>query len=77
MVVPPPRKSLGEDIMGWVAAMVLIGFLLPMLGMLYLDILEAKHEVKTQIEKMEKLRRNLEQQKRKEENDSNSRIPPR
>jgi hypothetical protein len=62
--------------MGWVAACFLIALLLPVMGMLYLDILEAKHEVKTQIEKMEKLRRNLEQQKRKEENDSNSRIPP-
>jgi hypothetical protein len=35
--------------------------------MLYLDILEAKHEVKVQIEKMEKVRREIEQQKRKEE----------
>jgi cell division protein FtsB len=60
--------------MGWVAAMVLIGFLLPMLGMLYLDILEAKHEVKAQVEKVEKLRRELE---RKERDDSNSRVPPR
>ena len=63
--------------MGWIAACFLVALLLPVLGMLYLDILEAKHEVKTQIEKVEKLRRNLEQQKRKEENDSNSRIPPR
>jgi len=53
--------------MGWVAACFLIALLLPVMGMLYLDILEAKHEVKTQIEKMEKLRRNLEQQKRKED----------
>jgi cell division protein FtsB len=60
--------------MGWVAAMVLVGFLLPLLGMLYLDILEAKHEVKAQVEKVEKLRRELE---RKERDDSNSRVPPR
>ena len=53
--------------MGWVAAMVLVGFLLPMLGMLYLDILEAKHEVKAQVEKVEKLRREVEQKKREEE----------
>jgi len=53
--------------MGWVAAMVLVGFLLPMLGMLYLDILEAKHEVKAQVEKVEKLRREIEQKKREEE----------
>jgi hypothetical protein len=33
--------------------------------MLYLDILEAKHEVKEQLEKVEKLRRQIEQEKRK------------
>ncbi len=60
--------------MGWVAAMILVGFLLPMLGMLYLDILEAKHEVKAQVEKVEKLRRELE---RKERDDPNNRVPPR
>ena len=43
---------------------MLIVVLLPLLGMLYLDVLETKHEAKQQIEKMEKLRRELEQQKR-------------
>jgi hypothetical protein len=52
--------------MGWIAACFLIALLLPVMGMLYLDILEAKHEVKTQIEKVEKLRRQVEQQKREE-----------
>ena len=52
--------------MGWIAACFLIALLLPVMGMLYLDILEAKHEVKTQIEKMEKLRRNLEQKERED-----------
>jgi len=60
--------------MGWIAACFLVALLLPVMGMLYLDILEAKHEVKTQIEKVEKLRQELE---RKERDDSNSRIPPR
>jgi len=62
--------------MGWVAACFLIAFLLPIMGLLYMDILEAKREVKTQVEKVEKLRRNLEQKEREEKNDSNSRIPP-
>jgi hypothetical protein len=48
--------------------------LLPLLGMLYMDVLEAKHDAKVQIEKMEKLRRELEKERR---DDSNSRIPPR
>lgn len=51
--------------MGWVACCVLIALLLPMGAMLYLDILEAKHEVKQQLEKVEKLRRQIEQEKRK------------
>lgn len=49
--------------MGWVAALILVGLMLPLLGMLYLDILEAKHEVKAQVEKVEKLRRELKKEK--------------
>ena len=58
------HKSLGEDIVGWVAACILIAFLLPLGAMLYLDILDAKHEVKQQLEKVEKLRRQIENQQR-------------
>lgn len=59
--------------MGWIAACLLVVLMLPLLGMLYMDVLEAKHEAKAQIEKMEKLRREIE----KEKHDSNSRNPPR
>ena len=52
--------------MGWVACCVLIALLLPMGAMLYLDILEAKHEVKQQMEKVERLRRQIEQQQREQ-----------
>jgi hypothetical protein len=38
--------------------------MLPLLGMLYMDILEAKHEVKAQVEKVEKLRREVEKEKK-------------
>ena len=65
-VVPVHRKT-GEDIVGWVAACVLVAFLLPMGAMLYLDILEAKHEVKAQVEKIERLRREIERKKRDKE----------
>lgn len=64
MGVAVVRKSLGEDIVGWVAACILIAFLLPLGAMLYLDILDAKHEVKQQLEKVEKLRRQIENQQR-------------
>lgn len=60
--------------MGWVAACILIGLLLPLLGFLYVDILTAKHDVQTakhdvQIEltKVQELRRQIEQEKRKDE----------
>jgi uncharacterized membrane-anchored protein YhcB (DUF1043 family) len=55
--------------MGWIAACLLIVALLPLLGMLYMDVMQTKHEAKIQIEKMEKLRRELEQQKREVKNE--------
>ena len=60
----PAAESVGKDIVGWIAALILVGLMLPLLGMLYLDILTAKHEVKAQVEKVEKLRRELEQKER-------------
>lgn len=50
--------------MGWIAACVLFILLLPLMAMLYVDVLETKHEAKAQMEKVEKLRREIEQQKR-------------
>ena len=66
MVVAPPDKSLGEDMIGWIAACLLAGLMLPLLAMLYLDVLETKNEAKQSIEKVEKLRRQVEQQQRNE-----------
>ena len=65
VVVASPTESLGENIMGWIAACVLVALLLPLGAMLYLDILEVKHQVKQEVEKVERLRRQLEQEKRK------------
>ena len=53
--------------MGWIAACVLVALLLPVMGMLYIDILEAKNETKAQVEKIEKLRRQVEQKEREKE----------
>ena len=64
MGVPPSREQAWEDIVGWVAALILFGLMLPLGAMLYMDILEAKHEVKAQVEKVEKLRREIEKDKR-------------
>lgn len=64
MVVAPPDKSLEQELIGWIAACLLAGLLLPLMAMLYLDILETKNEAKQSIEKVEKLRRQVEQQKK-------------
>ena len=64
MDVVPVRRPIGEEIVGWIAAVVLVALLLPMLGMLYIDILEAKNDTKIQLEKVEKLRREVEKQQR-------------
>ena len=61
------RKSLGEEMIGWIAACVLIALLLPLMGILYLDVLEVKNDSKQQIEKVEKLRREIEQKERKKD----------
>jgi hypothetical protein len=53
--------------MGWMAACVLVVLMLPLFGMLYMDVLQTKQEAKQQIEKMEKLRRKVEQQEREKD----------
>ena len=49
--------------MGWIAACLLVVFLLPILGMLYMDVLQAKHEAKQQQEKVQKLIKQLERER--------------
>lgn len=67
MVVVSTGEELGAEIMGWIAACILIAVLLPLLGFLYVDILEVKHESKAQVEKVEKLRREVEKAKKDKE----------
>ena len=75
--IPPPvpvavvvHRRIGEEIMGWVAACVLVIFLLPLAAMLYLDVLETKAEVKAQVEKVERMRKDYERQKRNDRPES-------
>ena len=51
-------------VLGWVLAVILVAFLLPLLAFLYLDILEVKYESKVQLEQVQKLRREIEKQRR-------------
>ena len=61
------RKPLGEEVIAWIACCVLIALLLPLGAMLYLDVLEVKNEAKQQLEKVERLRRQVEQKDREKE----------
>lgn len=63
------HKQDWESVMGWIAACVLVVFLLPIMGMLLLETLEAKNEVKQQVEKVERLRRQVESSERKKNRD--------
>ena len=74
VVAPRPLVQDWEIVVGWIAACILVVLLLPLLGMLYMDVLQTKKEAQTQIEKMEKVRRQVEKEKR---DDSNSSVPPR
>ena len=64
VVAPRPLVQDWEIVVGWIAACVLVVLLLPLIGMLYMDVQQTKHEAKIQIEKMEKLRRELEKERR-------------
>ena len=70
-VAPPrPLQQDWEIVVGWIAALVLVVLMLPLLGMLYMDVLQTKKEAQAQIEKMEKVRRELEKEKRDARPDS-------
>ena len=62
-------------VLGWILAVVLVAFMLPLLAFLYLDILETKHESKQQLEKVEKLRREIERKNRDKSPDTFSDNP--
>ena len=51
-------------VVGWIAAVVLVAFLLPLGAFLYLDILETKNETKRMLEKIEKIEQRLERKSR-------------
>lgn len=51
-------------VLGWVIAVILVALMLPLLAFLYLDVLTVKQESKVQLEQVQKLRREIEKQKR-------------
>ena len=55
MAPPRPLTQDWENVMGWIAACVLVIMLLPLLGILFVDVLEVKQEAKHQQEQVQKL----------------------
>ena len=49
--------------------------IIPLVGLMYVDTMVVKREAKVQMEKVEKLRKQMEEERKKD--DSNSRIPAR
>jgi di/tricarboxylate transporter len=47
-------------VLGWIVAVILVAFMLPLLAWMYLDVLIQKQEVKQQTEQIERLRRKIE-----------------
>ena len=64
MAVVPVRKSFGENVMGWIAACVLVALLLPLMAMVYLDNLTVSKRAEKNLEKTEKLERQVQELKR-------------
>jgi type II secretory pathway component PulJ len=56
--------------LGWVAAVVLVALMLPLLAFMLLETLDQRQEVKQQTEKVEKLRREIERKNRDKTPDS-------
>ena len=50
--------------MGWIFAVILVAFFLPLGAFLYLDILEAKNETKKMLEKVERIEKRIERKER-------------
>jgi hypothetical protein len=66
----PVVESTEESVMGvlgWIVAVVLVALMLPILAFMYLDVLETKADAKAQMEKIEKLRREVERKNRDKE----------
>jgi len=57
-------RPIWEEVMGWIAACVLVVFMLPLGAMMYLDILEAKFETKRALDKLDKIEQRIERKQR-------------
>jgi hypothetical protein len=73
MAAAPIRDETEDHMMGamgWIFAVILVAFFLPLGAFLYLDILETKNETKKMLEKIERIERRIERKTRDKEPDS-------
>ena len=63
------HKQDWENVVGWIACCVLVILLLPIMGIILLETLEAKHQVNQQVHKVEQLRRKVENSERNKNRD--------
>lgn len=64
MAVAPVRQSVKEDIVAAILLCLSLALLLPLGAMLYLDVLQTNQEVKQELQKLQKLRRQIEQKEK-------------
>ena len=64
-------KSQSSGSFGYLLVLVLFAFvfvlILPLIGMMYMDTLVVKREAKAQMEKVEKLRKQVEEERKKDD----------
>lgn len=71
---PPPSGPTGYILVLILFALVFV-LIIPLVGLMYVDTMVVKREAKAQMEKTEKLRKQIEEKRKKD--DSNSSIPAR
>ena len=64
VAVAPVRQSVKEDIVAAILLCLSLALLLPLGAMLYLDVLQTNQEVKQELQKLQKLRRQIEQKEK-------------
>ena len=67
MVNPKPLDQDWEIVVGWIAALILAGLILPLFAMMYLDNLTINKRTEKNLEKTERLERQIQELKREVE----------
>ena len=73
-------KSSSSGPLGYVFILIIFvivfAMLLPLIGMMYVDTMVTKREAKAQMEKVEKLRKQVEDERKKDDGKTGSQIGP-